>query len=144
METKLNLFKARYYHCAASIFYELKKYLKAISYSTQALSACKGILDNACIETLRFKEVMASSYNAMEQRDEALTYYEAIYFGLNVQIKTMQQNKNEQKQQTQNELNKDYSLHELNIWKGDIVYNIAMILMHRKNSKKQRFSQNNV
>ena len=154
------------------MFYEIKKYLKAISYSTQAISSCKGILDSSSIEMMRFKEVLASSYQAMEQMDDALTYYEPIYYGLNVQIKTMQKQQKEKKNKTPvtvshygsggvllNEVamdNKDkkeekkenddddkhannetnYSLTEMNIWKGDIVYNIAMIYNSKKEFKK--------
>lgn len=138
-KTKCN----RYYHYASSVFYELNKYLKAISYSTQALNGCKGILDNSSIEIMRFKEVLASSYKAMEQNEDSLSYYQPIYYGLNVQIKTLQ-SKNKQKQQeekktTDNDNNnkkEDYSLQELQIWKGDITYNIAMIYNSQKNFNK--------
>eukprot|EP00483_Globobulimina_turgida_P007615 UN07630 len=138
---QLNIVKARYYHYTSSIFYELGKYLKAISYSTQAVNTAKGILDNSCIEMMRFREVLATSYKALEQNEDALSHFEPIYYGLNVQIKTKQQQKKQNSdQESKNNDNgydkQDYSLQELNIWKGDIAYNIAMIYNSQKKFKK--------
>ena len=93
-------------------------------------------MDAASIEMMRFKEVMASSHTAMEQIDDALTYYEPIYFGLNVQIKSLQQKKNNVEDEDEEKKNEDYSLQELLIWKGDITYNIAMIYNSQRNFKK--------
>eukprot|EP01084_Bolivina_argentea_P078044 141610_1 len=144
---KLNLAKARYYHYASSIFFELNKYTKAISYSSQAITSANGILDHSCIEMMRFTEVLAISYNAMEQIDDALSYFQPIYYGLNVQINTIQkQNKhidnesknNDEKKENDGCNKRDYSLQELNIWTGDIVYNIAMIYNSQKKFQKSR------
>lgn len=94
---------------------------------------------------MRFKEVIASSHKAMESFDDALTYYEPIYYGLNVQIKSLQQKKKQQQTQDDDEEEKknddntkkeDYSLQELLTWKGDITYNIAMIYNSQRNFKK--------
>merc|ERR1712228_282083 len=166
LEIKLMISKARYYHYASAVFFELNKYLKAISYSTQAINSCKGILDNSSIEMMRFKEVLASSYQAMEQMDDALIYYEPIYYGLNVQIKSMQQqqikqkkdksvtvshygsggvllnevamnnNDNDKKEEKKENDETNYSLAEMNVWKGDIIYNIAMIYNSKQEFKK--------
>ena len=94
---------------------------------------------------MRFKEVIASSHKSMESFDDALTYYEPIYYGLNVQIKSLQQKKKQQQQTEDDEEKKndddsnkkeDYSLQELLTWKGDITYNIAMIYNSQRNFKK--------
>eukprot|EP01083_Nonionella_stella_P086927 241675_1 len=125
LHNKLTLTKARYYHYASSIFYEMRKYVKAMSFSTRAVNCCKGILDNSNIEMMRFKEVLALSYKEMEQNDEALRYFEPMYHGLNVQIKSLKNDVDVHKKEND-------SLKELIIWKGDVTYHIAMIYNTQK------------
>jgi len=160
---QLQLVKARYYHQAACIFYELNKYLKAISYSVHALNSSKGILDSASVECMRFKHVLALSYKAMEQHTDALRYYDTMCYALNVHIKTLQQkhtpntskndentdskhNDNEQQHEIEEKTNvqnkaskkeKDgNTMQELQVWRGDILYDMAMIYNSQREFEK--------
>merc|ERR1712154_430187 len=104
------------------------KYLKAISYSEYALKSCSEIMDSSSIEVLRFKEVMAASYYALEQHADALKMYETIHCGVGIHIKNAalkQKKNNDRNDDEKSTENKDlndsnHSVQELQVWRGDI------------------------